>query len=119
MADERPEDGLAEVLAAHEMRQRLVQSRWVLVCRCGEWVTDYDFDERSEEQQDAHRAHLAAQVRAHILATLDDPALRDAMAEAIWTTSRADEGTISYIGANVVRDAALAAVRAHLTGGAS
>ena len=33
---------------------------------------------------------------------------RDALAKTIWEASRADEGTISYLGANVVADALIA-----------
>lgn len=37
---------------------------------------------------------------------------REALADAIWTASRADEGTISATGANHVAEAVVAAVRA-------
>ena len=33
---------------------------------------------------------------------------RDTLAKAIWAASRADEGTISYLGANIVADALIA-----------
>lgn len=43
---------------------------------------------------------------------MTDERPEDGLAEVIWETSRADEGTISYIGANHVA----AAVRAHMAG---
>ena len=40
--------------------------------------------------------------------------LRDRLAEAIWRTSRADEGTISATGANHIADALLPLVEQHV-----